>query len=73
MLAKDLPDKAPIGALDPTALANKNVEGLLVGAYFVGWYRDPTQTTHPVRLGIFIDDRIFGSLTGGEAQRLERG
>jgi hypothetical protein len=24
-------------------------------------------------LGIFIDDRIFGSLTGGEAQRLERG
>src|SRR6266516_2910160 len=70
---KSFLDKAPIGALDPTALANKNgVEGLLIGAYslldgvgnhYESYYGSSSAWASSA------DDWIFGSLPGGEAHK----
>jgi hypothetical protein len=69
---KSFLDKAPIGALNPTALANKNgVEGLLIGAYSeLDGIGDPNANYGSSSgWASSADDWIFGGLTGGEAHK----
>jgi hypothetical protein len=69
---KSFLDKAPIGSLDPTALANKNgVEGLLIGAYSeLDGIGDPNANYGSSSgWASSADDWVFGGLTGGEAHK----